>query len=344
MPSLVSPVMQAVEPIVVRPSDSALLQKQWVEATRRGNHEEAWRLCTEQAYRRSAKECDDPNLPYHQRWVWDLSDLEGRQVLVRCYHGLGDTIQFLRFVPELRRIAATVTLEIQPRLIPLLSPELADRIIPFDPACPLGAAERNVEIMELSFALRVPPSACAPPYLQVDPAKLPPGTIGLCATSGDWDNERSIPAQLLAPLCDGRPCITLDSSRSPLPVQNPLGCPFDMIETARLVAGCSLVVTVDTMIAHLAGALGVPVWVLLKHEPDWRWAPETKQSEWYPSAQLYAQPRPGDWLAVVDAVVRDLDQLFPVHRSPVDESDRMSARARLMGRTGRQDHHPADQV
>jgi hypothetical protein len=208
----------------------------WVRAMRAGDHATAWALCERQAVLRPPEERDDPSLPYHQRWVWDLAELDGRDVLVRCYHGLGDTIQFLRFLPELRRRAASVTLEIQPRLIALLPPDCADRVVPFDPAHPLKPAERDVEIMELSFALRTPPGDCPPPYLGAVPAALPPGTIGLCCTSGDWDSERSVPPALLTPLLQGRPGVTLDAQATALPVLNPQGCPFDMAETAALVA------------------------------------------------------------------------------------------------------------
>jgi hypothetical protein len=288
------------------------LHDDWVRAIRAGDHVRAWDLSARQAALRPVHERDNPALPYHLRWVWDMAPLDGCDVLVRCYHGLGDTIQFLRFLPELRHRAASVTLEVQPRLIPLLPPGCADRVHPFDPAHPLKPQERDVEIMELSFALRTPPSACPPPYLAIPPGDLPPGTIGVCCISGDWDSERSIPSDLLAPLLQGIECVTLDARPSTLTVRNPQGCPFDMAGTAALVAGCGLVITVDTMIAHLAGALGRPVWLLLKHAPDWRWAPETGRSEWYPSARLYAQPRPGDWAAVAEAVARDLEAVsFP---------------------------------
>jgi hypothetical protein len=282
------------------------LHDYWVRAVRAGDHAQAWSLCERQAALRPAHERDDPALPYHLRWVWDQADLDGRDVLVRCYHGLGDTIQFLRFLPELGRRARSLTLEVQERLIPVLPAGIADRIVPFDPAHPLKPAERDVEIMELSFALRTAPGACPPPYLAVPPAPLPAGTIGVCCVSGEWDSARSIDPELLAPLLAGRECLTLDARPSTLPVRNPQGCPFDVAETAALVAGCALVITVDTMIAHLAGALGRPFWLLLKHEPDWRWTPETGRSEWYPQARLYAQPSPGDWASVVTEVARDL--------------------------------------
>jgi len=288
------------------------LHARWVRAIRAGDHRQAWALCEQQASLRDPAERDDPRLPYHLRWVWDLTDLDGRDVLVRCYHGLGDTIQFLRYLPELRRRAAAVTLEIQPHLIALLPPGCADRVVPFDPARPLKPAQVDVEIMELSFALRLAPDACPPPYLSADPAELPAGTIGLCCVSGDWDSARSIPPEFLARLLAGRECVTLDARPSTLPVRNPEGCPLDMAKTAALVAGCGLVITVDTMIAHLAGALGRPVWLLLKHAPDWRWAPETGRSEWYPATRLYAQPAPGDWVSVVDTVAHDLRHHWPL--------------------------------
>ena len=287
------------------------LHNDWVSAIRAGDHARAWAINAQHAALRPPEERDNPALPYHLRWVWDGAALDNRDVLVRCYHGLGDTLQFLRFLPELRRRAARVTLEIQPRLIPLLPADIADRVVPFDPARPLKPTERDVEIMELSFALRTPPGDCPPPYLTVEPARLPEGTIGLCCVSGEWDSERSIPPVLLADLLAGRSCVTLDAQPSTLPVRNPEGCPFDMAETAALVAGCALVVTVDTMIAHLAGALGRPVWLLLKQEPDWRWSPETGRSDWYRSARLYAQSAPGDWAGVVERVAHDLAHHFP---------------------------------
>lgn len=319
--------------------------RQWTNAMRAGDHELAWSLSERHARSGPAGRPDDPALPYHRRRVWDLGEIAGRNVLVRCYHGLGDTIQFLRFLPELRRRARSVTLEIQPRLLPLLGKDPpADRIVPFDPANPLPPAECDVEIMELSFALRAHPADYPPPYLRVRPAPLPAGTIGICCLAGDWDRARSIPPDLLAPVCEGRDCLTLDPLPSPLPVLNPEGCPFDMVRTAALVAGTSLVITVDTMIAHLAGALGKPTWLLLKHEPDWRWSPERGRSEWYPSMRLHAQPRPGAWSAVTGRLLRDLDRFQPKRRRKGELHHRLSECARLMGRADRQDHHIADQA
>lgn len=286
------------------------LDGRWLAAIRRGDHERAWQLSAEALAARDPATRDDPRLPYHLRWVWDGTPVDGRDVLVRCYHGLGDTIQFARFLPLLRRRAASVTVEIQPRLAGLFAGFAGiDRLVPFDVARPLPASECDVEIMELGFALRAAPGAVRPPYLAAAPALLPRGTVGLCCTAGDWDGERAIAPALLAGVCRDRPCLTLDPTASELAVLNPAGCPFDIPQTAALVAGVALVITVDTMIAHLAGAMGRPAWLLLRHEPDWRWPPRSRRSEWYPSLRLYAQPAPGDWRAVVAAVERDLARL-----------------------------------
>lgn len=279
----------------------------WIKAMRAARWEDAWEIAEASLRARDPATRDDPALPYHQRWVWDGRSFDGVDVLVRCYHGLGDTIQFARYLPALARRAASLTVEAQLALLPLLSgiPGI-DRLVPFDPAQPLPPSGCDLEITELDLALRIPPPAVSAPYLKAPRAILPKGTIALCHTSGGWDAERDIAPDHFAGLCAHRPCITLVTQPIALPVRNPGGCPIDMEVTAALVAAADLVITVDTMIAHLAGALGKPVWVLLKHEPDWRWSPQSRTSPWYPGARLYTQPEPGAWGPVIQAVERDL--------------------------------------
>jgi hypothetical protein len=292
------------------------LKQEWFRAMRGGDYRRAWMISERLNAHRDPATPDDPAMPYHRRWVWDSSDVAGRNVLVRCYHGLGDTIQFLRYLPELRRRATSVTLEIQPRLRPLLSSaSWADRVVDFDPAKPLPPADCDVEIMELSFALKIAPAAVPPPYLSVEATPLPLGMVGLCCKAGDWDPDRSISPEIMMAICKHRDCIALDPEPSPLAVLNPAGCAFDIVETARLVAGLSLVITVDTMIAHLAGAMNKPAWLLLKHEPDWRWPLQDGRSDWYPSMRLYTQSRPGDWTGVMQRVEADLDRSTRIRRS-----------------------------
>jgi hypothetical protein len=285
----------------------------WVAAMRRGDWRAAWAV-NDAVLARRATPPDDPRLPYHLRHVWDGRPFEGRDVLVRCYHGLGDTLQFLRYLASLRARAASVTLEAQPALLPLLGDY---QPVPFDVAAPSPPSACDIEIMELAHALRLPPDAVPPPYLS--PPPLAGGgrgegarpRIGLCAQSGDWDRERSVPLPLLAAaLPPGASLVRLQpDGADDLPWANP-GPLGDIAETAALVCSVDLVITVDTMIAHLAGALGRPAWVLLKAQADWRWM-EGERTAWYPSLRLYRQPRPGDWGAPLAAIRRALAASSP---------------------------------
>lgn len=291
------------------------LKQQWICAMRDGRFDAAWAISEQTLAERDPRTRNDRTLPYHLRWVWDGRPFHGENVLVRCYHGLGDTIQFARYLQPLRKRAASVTVEIPSRLACLLrhAPGI-DQLIAFDPAHPLPESKCDIEIMELAFALREPPTSIQPPYLHSMPAPLPSGSIGLCFEAGEWDTERCIPPGLLVSLCASRPCVTLVSRPTDLPVLNPHGCPYDLEVTAALVAGVELVITVDTMIAHLAGAMNKPTWLLLKCNPDWRWSPTAGRSGWYPSVQIYAQPSAGDWASVIAQVERDLETAVHAQR------------------------------
>lgn len=279
---------------------------------RAGRFADAWAICATDLKARDPATRDDPALPYHLRWVWDGRPFDGRNVLVRCYHGLGDTIQFARFLPLLAARAASVTVEAQSTLCPLLRqlPGLAS-VVPFDAAHPLPPSECDIEITELPFALRAVPADAPIPYLDAPAAALPRCPIGICYQAGDWDPERSIPPALFAPLAETYPTLSLVAAPTALPVLNPEGCPHDMMATAALLASVDLVLTVDTMIAHLAGAIGRPVWLLLKADPDWRWTPGAAGSGWYPTMRLYTQAEAGDWPGVLARVARDLSSVFP---------------------------------
>lgn len=283
----------------------------WVASMRAGDYHAAWDLTQQDLAERDPVRRDDPALPYHLRWVWDGRSYEDRHCLVRCYHGLGDSIQFARFLPLLARRTRTLTVEVQARLRDLFVSGLdcpGVRFVAFDEAHPLPPAECDLEITELDFALRATPADAKPAYLTAKAGPLPPGSVGLCYGAGDWDRDRAVPSSLLAPLCSEARCVTLMPEATTLDVLNPSGCPFDMMETAALVAAADLVITVDTMIAHMAGAMGKPAWLLLKAEPDWRWPAGGGRTPWYPTMRIYAQPRPGDWAPVVERVRSDLAQ------------------------------------
>lgn len=306
---------------------------------RRGDLDAAWRVSDAVLAARDPATRDDPALPYHLRWVWDGRPVDGRRVLVRCYHGLGDTLQFCRYLPALARRAASVTVEAQPELIPLLRAlPGVDRWVPFRPAHPEPPAEVDLEVMDLAHALRLPPPA--PPYLRAPPVSAPPLPapppsaqpprpgpcrggpgllVGLCWQAGGWDPERSVPLPLLRDLADVPGVRWVSLQRGPAardalcagspPFLNPRDTCTDVARTAALIAGLDLVVSVDTMVAHLAGALGRPCWVPLKHDADWRWPLADTAAPWYPGTRQYRQSTPGDWTGPLARLRAHLDRL-----------------------------------
>lgn len=278
----------------------------WTEAMRRGDFAAAHDIADRVLGGRDPAGRDDPALPYHLRWVWDGRPFDRRDVLVRCYHGLGDTLMFSRFLPLLARRAARLCVEMQPHLLPLFRdvPGIG-KLVPFDTARPLPPRDCDLEIMELPQALRAGPAEAPPLAPPVALAPLPSGTVALCWGAGDWDAGRAVPEAMFAPLCRG-PALSLMPGPTALPVLNPEGCPLDILQTARLIAGSTLVVTVDTMIAHLAGMLGRPTWLLVKHVPDWRWPVEGSRTPWYPAMRVWRQHAPDDWSGPIGAMAAAL--------------------------------------
>ena len=308
-------------PNVVEPSGDA-----WLRHMRAGAWHHAWDVGDAVLRGRAGAACW--HLPRHEQWVWDGRPLAGRRVLVRCYHGLGDTLMFARFVPPLRRSAAEVTLWAQPALLPLLATMRGvGPLLPLHDGAPDVPYDADVEVMELAHAARATPATLPPPpHFDVAPAPLPRDgrlAVGLVWECGDWDRAvRSIPLPLLAPLARVPGVALHVLQRGPALAEFADGAsPFgagasaavsgsdDVLEAARVVRALDLVVTVDSMPAHLAGALGVPVWTLLPHPADWRWMDARDATPWYPTMRLFRQPRPGDWPAVVERAAGELARL-----------------------------------
>jgi hypothetical protein len=271
---------------------------------RRGDFEAAWTLGDRDLSRPAAP--DAFTRPRHLQRIWDGRPIAGRRVLVRCYHGLGDTIQFARFLPVLARRAASVIVWAQPALMPLLATlEAPLEILPLHDGAPEADYDVDVEIMELAWVLRTT-LATLPrtvPYLRVAPVpRLDAASLNVAVVwrAGVWNASRSIATEAASSLADvpGVACFATEprSAGAGLAGWRGRWQPCDSVDAlARFVAGVDVVVSVDTMCAHLAGALGVPVWTLLARDADWRWMLDRGDSPWYPTMRLFRQTTPGSW-------------------------------------------------
>jgi hypothetical protein len=255
-------------------------------------------------------------------WLGDRP-VAGRTILLHAEQGFGDTIQFIRYAPLLAERGARVICEVQPALKSLLSRlggieviAKGDALPAFDLHCPLLS-------LPLAFGTRLetipaPASYLAAPAERIEHwrARLPQGgpRIGFVWSGSPAhknDANRSIPLRRLAALFESLPfaCFSLqrewrDVDRAALrtlPNLVDLGPELsDFTETAAVISSLDVVVSVDTAVAHLAGALGKPVVILLPHAADFRWLRHRCDTPWYPAAKLLRQPAFGDWGGVID--------------------------------------------
>jgi hypothetical protein len=285
---------------------------------RAGDFAGAWVISDAVRHERAGIDCS--RWPRHEQFVWRGQPLEGKRVLVRCYHGLGDTIQFIRFLPRLKNVARETIVWAQPELIPLLQNAAgADRWMPLHDGVPQVAFDVDIELMELPHIFRTT-LATLPrdvPYLEV-PARAREGgnklAVGLVWRSGDWVPARSIPTEMAAALARVPGVAVHVLQQGPARREWPrdvgvfAGSPR-IEELAAQMRALDLVISVDSFPAHLAGAFGVPTWTLLHHESDWRWMTGREDSPWYPTMRLWRQARPGDWHGVIAEVAAELARL-----------------------------------
>ncbi len=275
---------------------------------RAGEYEQAWRLSDDLLGLPQS-----PDTPRHFQRVWDGAPPDGKRVLLRSYHGLGDALMFLRFAPLLRARAVGVDLWVQRELIPLLRgvPGI-DRLIPLTPDAPPSGYDLGIEVMELGHVFRATVGTLPPSVRLFDSWRPRPRSgplkVGIVWRAGDWEPERSIPSPLLGSLA-GVPVEWRIFQRGVARGEVRFGVPVGSSElraTAEEMLELDLMVTVDSMPAHLAGSLGVPTWVLLRKEADWRWLVGRENSPWYPSVRLFRQSSEGDWAEVLERVAATL--------------------------------------
>jgi len=256
-----------------------------------------------------------------------------KTILLHAEQGLGDTIMFVRFAPLLAQAGATVIVEVQAELKDLLSGldgvsvvARGEKLPPFDLHCPLG----SLPLACKTTLVRVPATI---PYLRADAERIArwrarlealPGKRVALAFAGNPDHindrNRSVALARLRPLLTtpGMSFVSVqrdvrDGDREALgdrALITDLGSELaDFSDTAAVLALADLVITVDTAVAHLAGALGRPSWILLPFWPDWRWTLDRDSSPWYPDARLFRQGADGDWSPVIERVRSELAAL-----------------------------------
>jgi tetratricopeptide (TPR) repeat protein len=269
----------------------------------------------------------------HPRWTGE--PVAGARLLLHAEQGYGDTIQFVRYAELARRRGARVLLEVPPRLKALAAMGLDPPAEVFARGDPLPAFDLQCPLMSLPFALgttleTIPWSG---PYLRADPAltavwrdrlgEARRPRVGLAWSGNPEHNNdlnRSLPLAAFAGLVDlDLQWICLQKALGPADralLERTPGFELfwretsDFADAAALTQACDLVISVDTALAHLAGALGKPLWILLSHAADWRWMRQRPDTPWYPQARLLRQTRTGEWDPVLASLRADLRRRF----------------------------------
>jgi Tfp pilus assembly protein PilF len=284
-------------------------------------------------------------LPPFQAPLWDGSPLDGRTIVVHAEQGLGDTLQFIRYLPLVQQRGGRVILLCQPALTRLVARcrgierllAHGDPVPKFDVHVPLLSLPRL-----LGTTLESVPAGV--PYLDAEPQLVESWRARLGSYRGfkigiAWqgnpnfrqDRVRSIPLAQFAPLArvpgvhllslqKGAGREQLSAPEGHFPVTD-LGSQLDettgaFVETAAVMKNLDLVITSDTAIAHLAGALAVPVWVALHDVPDWRWLMDRADCPWYPTMRLFRQTRHGQWEDVFDRIAGALEERLAAPAGP----------------------------
>jgi tetratricopeptide (TPR) repeat protein len=299
----------------------------------RGEFAEGWQLYESRFDPTMPERVTPPMLPMP---MWQGEPLEGRSLLVITEQGYGDHVQFARFVPLLAQRGARIVMGASPEMLDLTATlEGITRVVThmvdaWNSGCDYWMF---VGSLPLRLAVEADRLSASVPYLRADPEraaawrerlsvhdgalKVGLGWAGRPTHSNDW--RRSIPFEKLAPLGAVRDAVfvslqTGERARDPADAGGlrVIECGDDLrnfADTAALISELDLLISVDTAPAHVAGALGRPVWTLLPFQPDWRWRLDAGTSRWYPTMRLIRQQRNGDWDELIARVVTDLTRL-----------------------------------
>lgn len=304
----------------------------------KGNFRQGWE---EYKWRMGIKKVKNAN---PKTPIWDGSSLEGKSIVLWNDQGLGDAIQFIRYETKLREMGARVVVSVRTPLVSLFENCLAEKFEILDEKdCNIYNYDHHCLLMSLPGILQTDSSnlPCSIPYIFAPnplPADciLPPSNslrIGVVWASGRYQSEiemyraKSCPVELFIGLLElgniafyslqvGEDAGEIEPWLKDGRVHNLSPILKDFAHTAAVVEQLDLVITVDTAVAHLAGAMGKPVWVLLPFMPDWRWLLEREDSPWYPTIRLFRQGSKGDWQGVFEQVRKGL-QAVMAGQSPI---------------------------
>lgn len=293
---------------------------------RRGAFAEGWR---EHEWRWWWKDFPSPKRDFKEP-QWRGEPIAGARLLLHAEQGFGDTIQFLRYVPMAAGRGARMILEVHPELYSLVA-GMADGMQVIARGDPLPEFDWHCPLMSLPLAFgtelkSIPaPSRCVLPDGEVPEwfekkrgGDLRVGLVWAGGAVNVNDRERSLPLAAMAALSRVKDACFYSLQRGSADQEAESGSfqfvgrqpqTGDFVATAAAISQLDLVITVDTSVAHLAGTLGKPVWILLARRSDWRWLTERDESPWYPSARLFRQKVAGEWGAVVADVEKELSRV-----------------------------------
>ena len=295
-----------------------------------GNYDEGWQ---EFEWRLQIAQSGAKWMSAFEKKVWDGSCFDGKRIFICSEQGLGDTLQFVRFLPMVKAMGGTVILGVNHPLLPLLSGlngidelvEISENQLPeieFDLFCPILSLPR---IFKTSLAtlpadipyLYTPSDKASYWYKRLDNDDFKVGIVWKGSPLHANDRNRSCEIEQFLPLAritgvklyslqKGPAAEDLKKISADYDIKD-LGADLkDFADTAGLISNLNLIISVDTAVVHLAGGMGVPVWTLLPFAPDWRWQLNKAVTPWYPSMQLFRQTQQGDWHNVFEKVAAKL--------------------------------------
>ena len=304
-----------------------------------GEFEEGWR---EYEWRWKSKTFKERSF---RQPLWNGSPIPNGTILLHAEQGLGDTLQFIRYVPFVKERIGRVLFECPKALLKLLADfEGIDQLVPvgssmpsFDVQAPLLSLPGLLGTNLSNIPVKIPYLSAQPSLVEhwrQELSAMPGFKIGIAwqgSAANLGDNRRSIPLTQFAPLARV-PGVSLLSLQKGIGTEQigqvadqftvvDLGDRLDeangpFMDTAAVMKNLDLVVTADTATAHLAGALGVPVWIALAYMADWRWLLERSDSPWYPSVRLFRQQRAGDWSEIFERMAVEVVRMDEYQRTP----------------------------